>query len=64
MNVNPLYHQTPAKLEEERSWIRRAQQDRRILVRFYEKYHEQIFRYIFKEWTMSIWRLILPLKFL
>ncbi len=48
MNVNPLYHHTPAKLEEERDWIRRAQQDPEDFGPLYEKYHEQIFRYIFQ----------------
>jgi RNA polymerase sigma-70 factor (ECF subfamily) len=46
MSVNPLYHQTSAKLEEELSWIRRAQKDPEKFGPLYEKYHEQIFRYI------------------
>lgn len=48
MTVNPLYHQTPAKLEEERGLIRRAQKDPESFGPLYEKYHEQIFRYIYQ----------------
>jgi RNA polymerase sigma-70 factor, ECF subfamily len=48
MSVNPLYHQTSAKLEEELGWIRRAQKDPEKFGPLYEKYHEQIFRYIYQ----------------
>jgi RNA polymerase sigma-70 factor (ECF subfamily) len=46
MTVNPLYHQTPVKLEQELKWIRRAQKDPESFGPLYTKYHEQIFRYI------------------
>jgi len=46
MSVNLLYHQTSAKLEEEQGWIRRAQKDPEEFGPLYEKYHEQIFRYV------------------
>lgn len=48
MSVNPLYHQNSAKLEEEQSWIRRAQKDPEKFGPLYQKYHEQIFRYIYQ----------------
>ncbi len=48
MSVNPLYHQTSAKLEEELGWIRRAQKDPEKFGPLYEKYHEQIFRYVYQ----------------
>lgn len=46
MTVNPLYHQSASKLEEELAWIRRAQKDPESFGPLYKKYHEQIFRYI------------------
>ncbi len=48
MSVNLLYHQTSAKLEEELGWIRRAQKDPEKFGPLYEKYHEQIFRYVYQ----------------
>ncbi len=48
MSVNPVYHQNSAKLEEEQSWIRRAQKDPEKFGPLYQKYHEQIFRYIYQ----------------
>lgn len=46
MAVNPLYHQSNQRMEEELSWIRRAQNDPESFGPLYRKYHEQIFRYI------------------
>lgn len=46
MTVNPLYHQSMTKLEEELVWIRKAQKDPESFGPLYKKYHEQIFRYI------------------
>jgi RNA polymerase sigma-70 factor (ECF subfamily) len=46
MNVNPMYHQTNQRMEEELSWIRRAQNNPEGFGPLYKKYHEQIFRYI------------------
>ncbi|MCT4560407.1 MAG: sigma-70 family RNA polymerase sigma factor [Crocinitomicaceae bacterium] len=48
MTVNPLYHQSQTKLEEELVWIRRAQKDPESFGPLYKKYHEQIFRYIYQ----------------
>ena len=48
MSVNPMYHQTSVKLEEELVWIRRAQKDPEKFGPLYEKYHEQIFRYVYQ----------------
>ena len=48
MTVNPLYHQTNQRMEEELSWIRRAQKDPECFGPLYRKYHEQIFRYIYQ----------------
>jgi RNA polymerase sigma-70 factor, ECF subfamily len=46
MAVNPLYHQSNQRMEEELDWIRRAQNDPESFGPLYRKYHEQIFRYI------------------
>ena len=46
MSVNPMYHQTNQRMEEELSWIRRAQKDPESFGPLYKKYHEQIFRYV------------------
>lgn len=48
MAVNPMYHQTNQRMEEELSWIRRAQNDPECFGPLYKKYHEQIFRYIYQ----------------
>jgi RNA polymerase sigma-70 factor (ECF subfamily) len=48
MTVNPMYHQTNQRMEEELSWIRRAQKDPESFGPLYRKYHEQIFRYIYQ----------------
>ena len=48
MAVNPLYHQTSQRIEEELDWIRRAQRDPESFGPLYRKYHEQIFRYIYQ----------------
>ena len=48
MTVNPMYHQTNQRMEEELSWIRRAQKDPESFGPLYKKYHEQIFRYIYQ----------------
>jgi RNA polymerase sigma-70 factor (ECF subfamily) len=46
MTVNPVYHQTNDKLQEELSWITSAKKDPERFGPLYKKYHEQIFRYI------------------
>lgn len=48
MSLNPLYHKTNERLEEELGWIRRAQQDPAHFGPLYKMYHEQIFRYIYQ----------------
>lgn len=48
MSVNPMYHQNSAKLEEEHGWISRAQKDPEKFGPLYQKYYEQIFRYIYQ----------------
>lgn len=48
MAVNPMYHQTSQRMEEELDWIRRAQKDPESFGPLYKKYHEQIFRYIYQ----------------
>jgi RNA polymerase sigma-70 factor, ECF subfamily len=48
MAVNPMYHQTSQRIEEELDWIRRAQRDPESFGPLYRKYHEQIFRYIYQ----------------
>jgi RNA polymerase sigma-70 factor (ECF subfamily) len=48
MLVNPMYHQSKIRLEEELDWIQRAQKDSNHFGPLYKKYHEQIFRYIFQ----------------
>jgi RNA polymerase sigma-70 factor (ECF subfamily) len=48
MIVNPSYHHTPQRLQEELIVIRRAQEEPREFGILYRKYHEQIFRYIYQ----------------
>jgi RNA polymerase sigma-70 factor (ECF subfamily) len=48
MNVNPLYHHTPERLEEERVWIQQAKSNPELFGPLYKKYHEPIFRYIYQ----------------
>ncbi len=48
MTVNPVYHQTSDKLQEELSWITSAKKDPERFGPLYKKYHEQIFRYIYQ----------------
>jgi len=48
MTVNPMFHQTTQRLEEELSWILRAQKNPESFGPLYKKYHEQIFRYIYQ----------------
>jgi RNA polymerase sigma-70 factor (ECF subfamily) len=46
MTVNPLYHHTPERLEEELVWIQRAKENPEFFAPLYKKYHEPIFRYV------------------
>jgi RNA polymerase sigma-70 factor (ECF subfamily) len=46
MTVNPMYHQTNQRIEEELCWIQSAQKNPESFGPLYRRYHEQIFRYI------------------
>lgn len=46
--VNPMYHHTKDKLQKELEWIQLAKSDPNNFAPLYEKYHEQIFRYIYQ----------------
>ncbi len=48
MNVNPLYHHTPERLNEEMVWIQRAQKSPEHFGPLYKKYHEAIFRFVYQ----------------
>lgn len=45
---NPLYHHSNDKLKTELEWIQLAKRDPAKFSPLYEKYHEQIFRYIYQ----------------
>ena len=46
--MNPMYHHTNQKLSTELEWIQLAKSDPAKFAPLYEKYHEQIFRYIYQ----------------
>lgn len=46
MTVNPMYHQSVSAMQSELTLIRNAQKDPESFGPLYEKYHEQIFRYV------------------
>ena len=48
MSVNPLYHKTSIRLDEEQGLINRAKKDPSFFGPLYKEYHEQIFRYIYQ----------------
>lgn len=48
MAVNPVYHQTNDRLQEELVIIREAKENPERFGPLYQKYHEQIFRYIYQ----------------
>jgi RNA polymerase sigma-70 factor (ECF subfamily) len=48
MPVNPIYHHTEDRLMQELQWIKRAKEDPRSFEPLYNKYYEQIFRYIYQ----------------
>jgi RNA polymerase sigma-70 factor (ECF subfamily) len=48
MAVNLLYHQSTFRLEDEMSLIEIAKKDPRQFAPLYKKYHEAIFRYVYK----------------
>lgn len=48
MAVNPVYHQTDDRLNEELMLISHAKRDPEQFGPLYSKYHEQIFRYVYQ----------------
>jgi len=48
MSINPLYHKSTNRLEEELEWISRAKKDPSHFGPVYKEYHEQILRYIYQ----------------
>jgi RNA polymerase sigma-70 factor, ECF subfamily len=48
MSINPIYHHTEDRLMQELQWIKRAKDDPRGFEPLYNKYYEQIFRYIYQ----------------
>lgn len=48
MLVQSIYHQTESKLLQEREWVQYAKKDPRGFEPLYNKYYEQIFRYIYQ----------------
>ncbi|MEX1002147.1 MAG: sigma-70 family RNA polymerase sigma factor [Crocinitomicaceae bacterium] len=48
MPVNPIYHHTEDKLMQELKWVKCAKEDPKGFEPLYNKYYEQIFRYIYQ----------------
>lgn len=48
MSINPLYHHTEEKLQKELQLVKAAQRDPERFAPLYDKYYEQIFRYIYQ----------------
>ncbi len=46
MIINALYHQAPEKIKTEFDWIEQAKLDPQKFGRLYNKYYDQIFRYV------------------
>lgn len=46
MLINALYHQAPEKIQTEFDWIEQAKADPQKFGRLYNKYYDQIFRYV------------------
>jgi len=46
MIINALYHQAPEKIISEFEWIEQAKRDPEKFGRLYNKYYDQIFRYV------------------
>jgi len=47
-SINPVYHHSDQMLSQEMEWILSAKEDPKSFAPLYEKYHEQIFRYVFQ----------------
>ncbi len=48
MPINPIYHHTEDKLRQELQWVKSAQEKPERFAPLYDKYYEQIFRYIYQ----------------
>ena len=48
MSVNPIYHHTEDKLRQELKWVQFAKEDPKGFEPLYNKYYEQIFRYVYQ----------------
>jgi RNA polymerase sigma-70 factor (ECF subfamily) len=48
MSVNPIYHHTEDKLMQELKWVKYAQKNPKGFEPLYNKYYEQIFRYVYQ----------------
>ena len=48
MAINPVYHHTKDKLQKELEWIKHAKVNPEGFAPLYNKYYEQIFRYIYQ----------------
>ncbi len=48
MSVNPIYHHTEDKLRQELKWVQYAKEDPKGFEPLYNKYYEQIFRYVYQ----------------
>ena len=46
--INPVYHHSNEKLQQELEWIQQAKRDPHYFAPLYKKYQEQIFRYIYQ----------------
>lgn len=47
-SVNPIYHHSTQMLNQEQEWIVLAKENPKYFAPLYEKYHEQIFRYVYQ----------------
>lgn len=48
MSINPVYHHTEDRLKQEYQWILKAQKSPDGFAPLYNKYYEQIFRYVYQ----------------
>lgn len=46
--INPIYHHSDQMLSQEMEWILSAKEDPKNFAPLYEKYHVQIFRYVYQ----------------
>lgn len=47
-SINPIYHHSDQMLSQEQEWIVSAKENPKFFAPLYEKYHEQIFRYVYQ----------------